>query len=561
MSPRSPHRARQVAAVHLLEVAATALVLVAVGQAVGGRLEGFVLGPGWYWAMGVGGGVAAVAAGAAMGMSGRHARAEEAALHPRVLDVLYRRSLSTPPAPDEGDRVVILAGDNAERVSEYRQVFRPDMIAALTTPVLVCLGILIGLDWLTGLVLLVMCPLIPTLIKGFLKLFRKRSSESRRERARLTARYLDAISNLVLIRMLGAGQRVEDDLRQRGEVNRGTIMKLLAGNQVVIIVVDGLFSLLFIVMSADMAMTRWQNGHITASSAITIVLLSVLLLEPLHQVAAFFYIGMGGKASEKAISRWFDEAPQTAASRGSVTSTGDGSGAMSLRDVTVCYGDSQILHSVDLVIPHGSRTAIVGRSGAGKSTLLGVMTGTLPPHCGQVVVDGLDAEMAEAGAIRGASASVNQRTWLFAGTIADNLAVANPHATAEQMWEALRRADIADDVASMPRELNSDVGEQGCLLSGGQAQRISLARAFLSGRKILLLDEPTSHVDMDSEQRIIDAISRIGDDTTVVMVTHRRRLLDLARDVYRVTDGTLVPVGADGVTGEDLDRVESEDRV
>ena len=232
-----------------------------------------------------------------------------------------------------------------------------------------------------------------------------------------------------------------------------------------------------------------------------------------------------------------------------------------LRDVTVCYGDSQILHGVDLVIPQGSRTAIVGRSGAGKSTLLGVMTGTLPPHCGQVVVDGLDAEMAEAGAIRGASASVNQRTWLFAGTIADNLAVANPHATAEQMWEALRRADIADDVASMPRELNSDVGEQGCLLSGGQAQRISLARAFLSGRKILLLDEPTSHVDMDSEQRIIDAISRIGDDTTVVMVTHRRRLLDLARDVYRVTDGTLVPVGADGVTGEDLDRVESEDRV
>ena len=539
MSPRSPHRARQVAAVHLLEVAATALVLVAVGQAVGGRLEGFVLGSGWYWAMGVGVVVAAVAAGAAMGMSGRHARAEEAALHPRVLDVLYRRSLSAPPAPDEGDRVVILAGDNAERVSEYRQVFRPDMIAALTTPVLVCLGILIGLDWLTGLVLLVMCPLIPTLIKGFLKLFRKRSSESRRERARLTARYLDAISNLVLIRMLGAGQRVEDDLRQRGEANRGTIMKLLAGNQVVIIVVDGLFSLLFIV----------------------IVLLSVLLLEPLHQVAAFFYIGMGGKASEKAISRWFDEAPQTAASRGSVTSTGDGSGAMMLRDVSVCYGDSQILHGVDLVIPQGSRTAIVGRSGAGKSTLLGVMTGTLPPHCGQVVVDGLDAEMAEAGAIRRASASVNQRTWLFAGTIADNLAVANPHATAEQMWEALRRADIADDVASMPRELNSDVGEQGCLLSGGQAQRISLARAFLSGRKILLLDEPTSHVDMDSEQRIIDAISRIGDDTTVVMVTHRRRLLDLARDVYRVTDGTLVPVGADGVTGEDLDRVESEDRV
>ncbi len=94
--------------------------------------------------------------------------------------------------------------------------------------------------------------------------------------------------------MLGAGQRVEDDLRRRGETNRGTIMKLLAGNQIVIVVVDGLFSLLFIAMAAGLATTRWQGGDISATSAITIVLLSVLLLEPLHQVAAFFYIGMGG---------------------------------------------------------------------------------------------------------------------------------------------------------------------------------------------------------------------------------------------------------------------------
>lgn len=297
MSPQSGLRARRVAAVHIVEVVATCLFLVAVGQIIGGRFEDFAPAPGWYWAMSIGGvvaAVAAVAAGAAVSMSGRHARAEEAALHPKVLDVLYRRSLTGPPAADEGERVITLATDNAERVSEYRQVFLPDILAALATPVLVRLVILVGLDWLTGLVVLLACPLIPTLIGGFVKLFRKRSSDSRRERARLTARYLDALSNLVLIRMLGAGQRVEDDLRRRGETNRGTIMKLLAGNQIVIVVVDGLFSLLFIAMAAGLAMTRWQGGDISATSAITIVLLSVLLLEPLHQVAAFFYVGMGG---------------------------------------------------------------------------------------------------------------------------------------------------------------------------------------------------------------------------------------------------------------------------
>lgn len=567
MSPQSGIRARRVAAVHVVEVAATCLFLVAVGHTIGGRFEGFTPAPGWYWAMGAGGVVAAVAGGAAMSMSGRHARAEEAALHPRILDVLYRRSLTGPPATDEGERVITLATDNAERVSEYRQVFLPDIIAALATPVLVCLGILVALDWLTGLALLLACPLIPTLISGFVRLFRKRSSDSRRERARLTARYLDALSNLVLIRILGAGQRVEDDLRRRGETNRGAIMKLLAGNQIVIVVVDGLFSLLFIVMAAGLAMMRWQGGDISATSAMTIVLLSVLLLEPLHQVAAFFYIGMGGIASQKALKRWFDAAPSVPTTLDAAPSLPTleppspapvpGDGTIQLRNVSVGYGETEVLHGVSLAIARGGRTAIIGRSGAGKPTLLSVLSGTLPPQSGEVHVDGLDASTAAPGTIRSVSASVNQRTWLFAGTVADNLAVANPGATREQMWDALRGAGVADDVEAMPKGLDSDVGEQGRLVSGGQAQRISLARAFLSGRNILLLDEPTSHVDMDSERRIIDAISQIGEDTTVVVVTHRHRLLELAHDVQRVGGGTLSPVDcADSVEG---DRAKTED--
>lgn len=568
MSPQSGSRARRVAAVHIVEVVATCLFLVAVGQIIGGRFEDFAPAPGWYWAMGIGGVVAAVAAGAAVSMSGRHARAEEAALHAKVLDVLYRRSLTGPPAADEGERVITLATDNVERVSEYRQVFLPDILAALATPVLVCLVILVGLDWFTGLVVLLACPLIPTLIGGFVKLFRKRSSDSRRERARLTARYLDALSNLVLIRMLGAGQRVEDDLRRRGETNRGTIMKLLAGNQIVIVVVDGLFSLLFIAMAAGLATTRWQGGDISATSAITIVLLSVLLLlEPLHQVAAFFYIGMGGIASQKALRKWFDAAPSALMTSDSASSTPTPQrsahvpvpedGTIWLRNVSVGYGETEVLHGVSLDITHGGRTAIIGRSGAGKSTLLSVLSGTLPPKSGEVYVSGLDALTAAPGAIRSISASVNQRTWLFAGTVADNLAIANPNATREQMWDALRRAGVADEVEAMPKGLDSDVGEQGRLMSGGQAQRISLARAFLSGRNILLLDEPTSHVDVDSERRIIDAISQISDNTTVVMVTHRRRLLRLAHDVQRVSAGTLLP--ADDVDSIEDDRTETED--
>lgn len=158
---------------------------------------------------------------------------------------------------------------------------------------------------------------------------------------------------------------------------------------------------------------------------------------------------------------------------------------------------------------------------------------------GSITISGKALANLSPAEIRKLAASVSQTTWLFTGTIADNLRLVHKNATEEDMWAALERAHVAHDIRRMPEGLNTDVGERGSRLSGGQAQRISLARAFLSGRDIVFLDEPTSHVDVESEAHIIDAIEQIGEELTVVMVTHRDALLRIADKLYTVTDGTV----------------------
>ena len=516
---------------------------------------------------------AGLAAFAEILFGGHAARAEER----RIRRSLLSRLFASRSREDSGAHAVQLLTDNVERATEYRQIYLGSTLAALLIPFVVLAYISVSFDPVLGLTVMALCPLIPVLLAVFMRFFRKTSAKSRKERAVLAGKYLDAIRNLVTIRLLGAGPRIERQLKDQGERNRGAIMKLLAGNQLVIIVVDGLFSLILICATCTLAVVRFNAGAVTASQVLATVLLTALLIEPLAQVAGFFYIGMGGIASQRAIRAYIDNhsdpsaegaaaksgaagdagANVDAATQAEAGASGDlgaegdadeggGPGAVGgvgcpvvVRNVSFDYGRGEVLHGVDLAVPLGSKIAVVGRSGGGKSTLMGLVAGALRPARGSVLIDGKDLAFASAEEAAALTARVAQTTWLFTGTIADNLRLAKEDATPEEMWNALRGAQIADEIERMPEGIDTDVGEQGAFLSGGQAQRISIARALLSGRRILLLDEPTSQVDIESEARIVDALRSLGRDLTVVLVTHRSALLDVADKVYEMRDGML----------------------
>lgn len=491
--------------------------------------------------------IAAAAAFFELWYGGHSARQEEKRIRHNLLTRLFnqQRSLALKEADEtqtnnDGQLIAMLT-DNTERVVEFRQVYFGSTLAAVAIPVLTLIYITCFIDWLTGLTLLLMVPVIPVAVRGFMKLFAKTSANSRKQRGKLAAQYLDAIRNLVLIRLHNAAPRIETELKDQGETNRKAIMRLLAGNQVVIIILDGLFSLLLIVTAAALAYLRYNAAAITLTQAISIVFLSFLLLEPLTQLAGFFYIGMGGMASEKQIRKFLTEyeanqKTNTAENTPHPAITADPELAIQVRDLHFDYGRGPVLNGINLDIPHGKKIAIVGRSGAGKSTLLKLLKGSLPLQTGSIILNGQDLRQVDA---RAEIAFVAQKTWLFTGNIRDNLTIAKPEATDTEIWEALEKANLADEVRAMGGQLNASVGEQGALISGGQAQRLSLARAFLSGRKLLILDEPTAQVDIESEAKLINAISNITSDYTVVVVTHRLALLQLADATFTLENGVL----------------------
>lgn len=481
---------------------------------------------------------------------------------------------------------VSLLTDGAERVALYRQTFLAPTAAAAVAPLLVLAELAVAADAVTALVLAAAIVIVPAAIALLHRRLRASSSQSRRARMRLAADYLDAIQGLSTLRISRAAERTAQRLRARGEENRRAIMRVLAGNQIVILVTDCLFSLCLITVAAGLALARMGQGAITVADALAIILTSYVLLEPLDHVGAFFYVGMGGMANQRALRRILARPlpgaptaspaadppvavspassipPASAASPASAVSAAPSAharrpgsqcaGAGGAEDEVVLDGlwaawDPQappVLRGVDLRVRRGEHLAVVGASGAGKSTLLAVLAGDLIPSGGRAWVHGTELRPTAQEQVRAASSLVAQSTWLFTGTIAENLRLARPGASTEQMWRALEEVGLAPQVRLMPQGLDTSVGEAGMGLSGGQAQRLSLARAVLADRPLLLLDEPTSQVDLASEAAITRALQRLARDRTVITVSHRPGALVRADRTVRVVDGRLVEDGA-----------------
>ena len=536
---------------------------------------------------------AGIAAFAEMETGGRAAREEERRLRARLLGHSFALSEKGSPSTYAAGRLLSMLTDSVERVTEFRQNYLGATIGSLLAPAAILIYMAVAIDPVVGIGGLIAMPLIPVLLGVFMKFFRKSSGANRRRRSELSAAYLDAIRNMSTIRLFNAGPRIERDLAEKGEANRRSIMKLLAGNQIVIIVVDGLCGLLLICLIAGLAMMR--GASLSTAEALTIVLLTVLLLDPLSRVAGFFYIGMGGRAAQKAITRYLSGAGQSGghpaghagehpgghpaghpAERGEHPSAHRGghpgagataepsktqlpqaqpaaeatamvtetvmleletSGGVVARNVSFDYGRAKVLDGVDLTIRPGSKVALVGPSGAGKSTLFNLLRGALALQSGQIAVGSARASRGKPGELRRECAVVAQNTWLFTGTVADNVRMAAPGASDEEIWRALDAAQVGEDVRAMPEGINTYLGEDSALISGGQAQRIALARALASGRRILFLDEATSQIDIESEARIIAALRDLPADWTVLMVSHRHSLLEIADEIYELRAG------------------------
>ena len=431
----------------------------------------------------------------------------------------------------DAGKLATLLNEGVVKHVEYRVGYLGTAVGALLAPVATVGLTALLIDARSALWLALLLPAAP-LIVGLCHRFTRRSPAARRRaQAVYAGRFLDSVQGLTSLRLLNAHRRRAAQLADDGEQVRVSVMAVLWANQLLILALDLTFALVLLGGSGVIALTGVQADRLSLGEGFAIVWVSYLLLSPIEYVGAFFYLGIGGRAAEAEIlelasasagplSRWSppDQGPAT---------------DLEVASVTFRHDQEIVLRDVDLKLTPGSATAVIGPSGSGKSTLLALLQGLLEPdqgRVGRVTTIGSDAAW-----LQQHTALVGQGAALLRGSVAQNLRLARPDASDEQLWQVLRRVGLADEIP----DLDTPVGELGHGVSGGQAQRIAIARVLLADRPVLLLDEPTSSLDGPTEQAVLAALREASQGRTVVSVAHRASALDTGAQVHTLVKGRL----------------------
>jgi subfamily B ATP-binding cassette protein MsbA len=376
-------------------------------------------------------------------------------------------------------------------------------------------------------------------INRFARSLKKVAARSQQRLGALTALTAEQLQNLPVVQAFGGQARAAETFegeaeRYLTEMRRSLFLRGAVSPTVELLGIAGV----------AMAVA-WGARAVAADPALAGRLLSflaaaLLLYQPVKSLSGTFSQVLTGLAAAERLFALADEpAPPDVGDVAPPLSQ-----ALVLEGVRATYQDGrEALRGVDLVVPAGTRVALVGPSGAGKTTLFSVLLGFLPTSGGRVLWDGAPLSGLKPSSVRGQMAWVPQEPVLFSGTVRHNLRLGMPEATDAQLWEALRLAHADDFVRSLPGGLDEPVGERGGRLSGGQRQRLVLARAFLCRPSVLLLDEPTSALDAASEAAVGAGLAALMKGRTVLVIAHRLSTVRDADVIAVVEGGRVVEAG------------------
>ncbi|WP_154604960.1 ATP-binding cassette domain-containing protein [Arthrobacter sp. AQ5-05] len=489
----------------------------------------------------------AVAAAASAGIAAALPAHQQGAEEPRWRNALAAQLLNGPLDHEEpAGRIVGRLGDDVERIASYRSAFLGPFMSAMLVPVLTLALIGFSVGPFAALVLAVCIAAAPALLGYFMSHFRASNASHRRASAELATEYLESVRALGTIAMLGAGTQRRVRLARLTEQVRYEIMRLLRRNLVVLLVTDGVFGLAVTAAAGILALSLLGAGRLTLGTAFALILLARLLLEPVDQLGRSFYVGMAGRVSADRVAAVLkDKAALQDKHDGSAVLSEPASTPLepskhpvgiSAHGIIVMRGDREAVHGAAFTAAPGTITALVGPSGSGKTSLALCLAGLLSETQGKITFDGAPSA---ASRRRASVAFVPQHTVLFTGTLATNLRLGAPHATDAQLWAALDRVGLGAELRAEGRDLETAVTGLGAALSGGQAQRLSIARALLGRKPVLVMDEPTANLDPESAALVLQGMAAASATATVLFVTHRLEETAIADVVLRVEAGQI----------------------
>ena len=484
--------------------------------------------------------------GAAQGLS-RELRA-------RVLRASERRGPYGLRAEASGDLITRLV-DGIEAILNYFARYLPQLSAAALVPLLLTLSVF-PVDWLSGLVLLLSAPLIPLFM---VLVGRAAGGASERRYAQLTrlgAAFIDALGGLVTLRQLGAAERVALLLERESEEYRRLTMQVLRIAFLSALVLE-FFAMVSIAIIAVLIGFRLLWGELHLRAGLFVLLLAPELYSPLRSLGALRHTRMDALAAAERLSALEDLPPDTGAGqRGATPARSPGAPAIRIERIRYTHpGREAALREMSLVLEAGRVTTLVGATGSGKSTLISLLLGFDSPERGRILVDGTDLATLDPSQWRARVAWVPQQSHVFEGTVRENLLLAAPYADERALARAVRGSGLEPVLERLPAGWNTTLGERGLGLSGGELQRLALARALLrEGADLWLLDEPTAHLDAGSARDVERIIRAAAATRTVLVAAHRLSAARSADWVAVLREGRIVEQG----TPEELDRAGGE---
>ncbi len=441
----------------------------------------------------------------------------------------YRQSASTA-------EVVQVAVEGVDQLETYFGAYLPQFFYALLAP-LTLFAYLCMVNVPSAAVLLVCVPLIPIAIAAVQTWAKKLLAKYWGQYTALGDTFLENLQGLTTLKIYQSDSFKQEEMNREAESFRRITMKVLTMQLNSITIMD-LIAYGGAALGVILSVTQYRAGRVDLAGCLLIILLSADFFIPMRQLGSFFHIAMNGMAASEKIFRLLDlpEPEQGAApfpEDCSITCTGLGFAYES---------DRPLLHDIELAVPKGGFTAIVGESGCGKSTVAGLLMGRNRDYTGSLQIGGAElTDIAEASLMKNIT-YISHQSYLFKGTVRENLQMGKPNATDEELWVALEKMKLAG-LLRQEKGLDTSLTEQGANLSGGQRQRLALARALLHDSPVYIFDEATSNIDVESENDIMEEIHRLAREKTVILISHRLANVTEAKSIYVMEKGSIVERG------------------
>lgn len=464
----------------------------------------------------------------------------------RLRPIIYEKLLRLGPSYREHaltSEVVQVSVEGVDQLETYFGSYLPQLFYALLAP-LTLFVVLAPVSLVAAVVLLVCVPLIPLAIAAVQTWAKRLLSKYWGSYTALGDTFLENLQGLTTLKIYAADEMKQCEMNERAEEFRRITMRVLVMQLNSIAIMD-IVAYGGAAAGIAVSLFQFQAGAIDLAGCLMIMLLAADYFLPMRQLGSFFHIAMNGMAASDKIFRLLDaEEPAVGSlpfpTRSDIRISGLG---------FAYQGDDAarkaVLTNVNLAIPKGSFTAIVGESGCGKSTLASVLMGRNRAYTGSITIGGTELSELDPSALMRQVTYVGHQSYLFRGTVRENLLAAKSSATDEELWRALETTQLAGYLRS-EQGLETRLTEQAPNLSGGQRQRLALARALLHDARVYIFDEAASNVDVESEDAImaaIEGLARSRADKTVIVISHRLASVTGADQIAVLSHGSVKETG------------------